>query len=118
MQDLTLFGADFQLSLSAIPPRVTGRIGGGSVKTEAVDKTFPQGPGMGRSGQVHPSRKPEDPPDPPHHDEMKVFLDAVRTGATAQIRSPFADAAQTVAVVDAVMRSVQTGQVVKVESVA
>ncbi|MEW6358614.1 MAG: Gfo/Idh/MocA family oxidoreductase [Planctomycetota bacterium] len=109
--DLTFFGQDFQISLTPIPPRLRGRIGAVGQKAQSCDEDFPQGPAMGRSGQIHPDRKPEDPPDPPHHDEMKVFLDAIRTGSPAKVRSPFRDAAGTMALVDAITRSIESGRV-------
>ncbi|NOZ21826.1 MAG: Gfo/Idh/MocA family oxidoreductase [Planctomycetes bacterium] len=112
--DLTFFGEDFQISLRPIPPRLNGKIGAKGEKAESCDEDFPQGPAMGRSGQVHPNRKPEDPPDPPHHDEMKVFLEAIRTGSMGAIRSPFADAAGTMALVDAITRSIESGSVEQV----
>jgi len=109
LSDLTFFGEDFQIGLTPIPPRLRGRVG--APEAESVDRDFPQGPAMGRGGKINPKRKPEDPPDPPHCEEMKVFLEAVRTGDTSGIRSPYADAAETVALVDAICRSMESGRV-------
>jgi len=112
--DLTFFGKEFQITLRPIPPGLKGRIGAKGEKAKNCDEEFPQGPAMGRSGEIHPDRKPEDPPDPPHCEEVKVFLEAIRTGSLGKVRSPFADAAGTMALVDAITRSIESGQVEKV----
>ena len=91
---LTFSGEDFQLSLKTIPPRVEGAAGDPGKGSQAISESIPQGPAMGRSGRIHPRRLPEDPPDPPHCEETRVFLDAVRTGNTTAIRSDFTDGAR------------------------
>jgi predicted dehydrogenase len=116
MSDLVIVGGDFSLSLSPhSPPRVHGTLGRPGGKQEAIDETFPQGPPMGRSGQVPKDRRPEDPPDPPHYEEMKVFLDAVRRGDDRQIRSSYADAVKSLSVVLAMNQSIESGGVEAVE---
>ena len=116
VHDLTFFGEDFQISLTAIPPRLRGSIGAKGAKAQIVDEDFPQGPAMGRSGEIHPDRETQDPPDPPHCEELKVFLEAIRTGSMAKVRSPFADAARTMGLVDAIARSIESGRVERVEA--
>ena len=115
LRDLTFFGENFQISLTAIPPMLRGRIGAKGAEAQVIDEDFPQGPDMGRSGTVHPDRKPHDPPDPPHCEELKVFLEAIRTGSMEKVRSPFADAARTMALVDAIARSIDSGRVEQVQ---
>lgn len=114
---LTFFGRDIRVSLSAIPPSVDGTIGAPGEPAEALAERFPQGPAMGRSGQVHPNRKPEDPPDPPHFEEVKVFLDAIRCGSMAGILSDFADAARTMALLHAIETSIASGRAVPVPAI-
>jgi len=117
LNDLTFFGEDFALSLTPIPPIVKGKMGKVGEQPQVIDVRFPQGPAMGRSGKISPDRKPEDPPDPPHCEEIKVFLDAVRTGDMSKVRSTYRDAARTMALVDAVNRSIESGTVERVQSV-
>ena len=114
---LTIFGRDIRLSVSTIPPSIEGMVGQPGAPARPLSETFPQGPAMGRSGQIHPDRKPEDPPDPPHYDEVKVFLDALRSGSMAGIRSDFADASRTMALLHAIESSVISGQVERVEGI-
>ena len=71
---------------------------------------------MGRSGEIHPNRKPEDPPDPPHFQEIKVFLD-IRSQSTGEIRSDFADAARTTALLHAIESSISSGDAEQVASI-
>ena len=109
--DLTFFGRDIRLSLSTIPPRIEGSVGAPDEKPGSLSEQFPQGPAMGRSGKIHPDRRPEDPPDPPHFEELKVFLDAIRSRSTSAIRSDFADAARTTALLHAIDASIASGNV-------
>ncbi len=113
--DLTFFGRDIRLSLSAIPPRIEGSIGAPDEKVRSISEQFPQGPAMGRSGEIHPNRQPQDPPDPPHFEELKVFLNAIRNPSlTSAIRSDFTDAARTTALLHAIEASMASGNVEKV----
>ena len=114
-RELTFFGRDFQISVDAIPPRLHARIGAVGSKPEITAVDYPQGPDMGRSGKIHPNRKPEDPPDPPHHLELEVFVEAIRTGSTEKIRSPFPVAAETMALAEAITDSIESGEVEKVQ---
>ncbi len=112
IHDLTVAGEDFTLSLQAhSPPQVVGKTGRFGETQSSVDETFAQGPPMGRSGRVSGKRAPEDPPDPPHYESLRVFLEAVRTGDRSLIRSPYHDAVRSLAAVLAMNRSITTGQV-------
>lgn len=112
MDMLTILGADFSLALRPhSPPRVQGIVGWPGTAQTVIDETFPQGPPMGRSGRIPDNRRPTDPPDPPHCEALKVFLAAVRSGDAGQIRSPYADAVQSLAVVLAMLHSSATGAV-------
>ena len=106
---LTFFGEDIQLSLNTIPPRIEGTVGRPGERSRSLSEHFAQGPAMGRSGKVHPDRKPEDPPDPPHFEELRIFLEAVRTQSPSGIRSDFADAARTTALLHAIETSIASG---------
>ena len=112
--DLTFFGKDIRLSLSTIPPGIEGSVGMPDGKPGSLSDHFPQGPAMGRSGKIHPDRRPEDPPDPPHFEELKVFLDAIWSPSTSKIRSDFADAARTTALLHAIDASIANGKVERV----
>ena len=113
--DLTFFGRDIRLSLSTIPPRIEGMVGAPDEKPRSISEQFPQGPAMGRSGEIHPNRRPQDPPDPPHFEEIKVFLNAIRNPSlTSAIRSDFADAARTTALLHAIEASIASENVEKV----
>ena len=114
---LTFFGRDIQLSVSTIPPFVEGKAGNGGAAAQSLGKKFPHGPAMGRSGEVHPDRKPEDPPDPPHFEEVKVFLEAIRSGSMSGIRSDFSDAARTMALLHAIETSIVSGNAEWVPSI-
>jgi len=116
ISELMIAGADFTLFLAShSPPRVSGWIGPPGQEHEKIDQTFPQGPAMGRSGHISERRRLEDPPDPPHCESMQVFLEAVRTGDSSRIRSPFSNAVQSLATVLAMNRSIDSGQVEEVE---
>jgi len=115
MNDLTITGADFSLSLTAhSPPRVSGMVGGFKATQDPVNKVFEQGPAMGRGGKISEKRGPEDPPDPPHCGSLAAFLEAVRSGDKRLIRSPYRDAVRSLAAVLAMNRSIDTGQVEEV----
>ena len=117
--DLTFFGRDIRLSLSTIPPRIEGSVGTPNEKVRSISEQFPQGPAMGRSGEIHPNRRPQDPPDPPHFEELKVFLNAIRNPSlTSAIRSNFADAARTTALLHAIEASIASGKVEKVPEIS
>ena len=111
---LTLSGADFELSLKAIPPRIEGALGRPGERAQQVSEIIPQGPAMGRSGRIHPDRRPEDPPDPPHFQETKVLLDAIRSQSMVEIRSDYLDAARTSALLHAIESSISSGGVEQV----
>ncbi|MBV7331061.1 Gfo/Idh/MocA family oxidoreductase [Chloroflexi bacterium TSY] len=114
--EIRIMGGDFSLSLQAhSPPKVEGWLGAPGREQEAVDEIFAQGPAMGRIGQIPENRGPNDPPDPPHCGGLEVFLDAVRTGDASQIRSPYEDAVTSLAVVLAMNRSIESGQVEAIE---
>lgn len=113
--DLTFFGRDIRLSLSTIPPKIEGSIGAPDEKAKSISEQFSQGPAMGRSGEIHPNRRPQDPPDPPHFKEIEAFLNAIRNPSlTSAIRSNFADAARTTALLHAIEASISSGNVEKV----
>jgi predicted dehydrogenase len=115
MNDLTITGADFSLSLRAhSPPKVSGKMGGFKETPDSVNEIFPQGPPMGRGGKIADERGPDDPPDPPHCGSLGAFLQAVRTGDKSLIRSPYRDAVRSLATVLAMNRSIDTGQVEEV----
>ena len=114
---LTFSGEQFQLSLKTIPPRIEGAKGKPGGQAQKISEIIPQGPAMGRSGKIHPNRKPEDPPDPPHFQETKVFLDAIRSQSTGEIRSDFADAARTTALLHAIETSILSGNAEQVPSI-
>ena len=81
--EVTLTSADFRLTL-ALNDRITGRVG-----DQAIDEKA-DGPEKGGIRSW----------------EMGVFLDAVRTGDGSKIRSPYADAAKTLATVNAMNQSI------------
>ncbi|MBV9852000.1 MAG: Gfo/Idh/MocA family oxidoreductase [Armatimonadetes bacterium] len=89
---VTLIGKDYRLTLT-LDSRVQGFVG-----DEQIDETFP-GPPPGCSH---------------HYAEMKAFLNAVRTGDFSGLRSPYADAARSLATVLAMNWSIETGQPVAV----
>ncbi len=84
--EITLTGAEFRLTLR-LNDRVEGWIG-----DKNVDEQFDASP----TGDIH-------------YWEMEEFLRAVRTGDTSNIRSPFADGAKTLATVNAMNASIDTG---------
>jgi predicted dehydrogenase len=110
--EMLIMGEDFALTLqSHTPPYVRGVLGRPGREQTPVDETFAQGPAMGRSGQISPQRKPEDPPDPPHCGAMQAFLEAVSSGRRSGIRSTYVDGLRSLAVVLGMNRSIDTGQV-------
>lgn len=90
--EVTVYGKDFRLTL-VLDSRVHGFIG-----QEKIDKTFDPQP----AGLSH------------HYEEMKVFLNAVRSGDFSAIRSPYSDAAKTLFTVTSMAKSIETGKPVKV----
>ena len=109
-------GGDFTLSLRPEgPPQVKGTLAAPGAEGETIEDVYPQGPAMGRSGKISPDRRPEDPPDPPHAEALRVFLETVRSGDRSQIRSPYSDAVKSLAVVLAMNRSIDSGGVEIIE---
>lgn len=105
-------GPDFHLNLQLSgPPSVYGTIGDPNGDGTPVRNEFAQAASVGRGGKMAATRSSDDPPDPMHHREMVVFLNAVRTGETSAIRSSYADGMRSLAVVLAMNQSVETGQV-------
>ncbi len=92
---LAFIGEDFHLTLE-LDRRLRGAIG-----EQAIDEELPAPP----QGCTH------------HYYEMQAFLDAVRTREFSTLRSPFADAAQSLATVVAMNQSIEAGQPVDVERV-
>ena len=88
--EIMLTGAEFRLNLR-LNDFVQGWIG-----SEEIDEKFGPSP----TGDCH-------------YWEMEVFLDAVRTGDASKIRSPFADAAKTLATVNAMNQSIDEGRPVR-----
>lgn len=91
---VTAIGKDYKLTLT-LDSRLNGFVG-----EQTIDETFPGPP----DGCSH------------HFDEMKAFLAAVRTGDFSAMRSPFADAARSLATVLAMNQSIATGLPVEVET--
>lgn len=116
--ELLIAGGDFSLSLRAInSPELHGFFGGPGSEQTPFNETWVQGPPMGRFGEIPKGRKPEDPPDPPHFEAMKTFIEAVKSGDQSQIRSSFLDSLQTLAVVLGMLRSAETGEAVPINAV-
>lgn len=90
---ITLIGQDYRLTLT-LDSRLSGFVG-----DERIDEEFPGPP----DGCSH------------HYEEMKAFLHAVRTDDYSVMRSPYADAAKSLATVLAMNRSIETGQPETVE---
>ena len=115
--EVNIMGGDFALSLRPEgPPQVKGTLGAPGSEGEIVEDVYPQGPAMGRSGKISPDRRPEDPPDPPHAEALKIFLEAVRSGDKSPIRSPYEDAIKSLALVLAMNRSIESDQVEKIDN--
>lgn len=91
---VTVIGKDYKLTLT-LDSGLRG-----FVADRTIDETFPGPP----DGCSH------------HFDEMKAFLAAVRTGDFSALRSPFADAAGSLATVLAMNQSIETGLPVTVET--
>lgn len=105
-------GPDFHLNLRLSgPPSVYGTIGDPNGDGTPVRDEFTQTAGGSRGSKMAATRSPDDPPDPMHHREMVVFLNAVRTGNTSAIRSSYADGMRSLATVLAMNQSVASGQV-------
>jgi myo-inositol 2-dehydrogenase / D-chiro-inositol 1-dehydrogenase len=66
---------------------------------------------------IEPSRRTEYPTrDNPYQREDRIFLEAIRTGDRAAIRSTYADGLKSLAATLAANESYQTGQPVKVRA--
>lgn len=88
--EITLTGAEFRLTLR-LNDFVQGWIG-----SEEINEKFDPAP----TGDCH-------------YWEMEVFLAAVRAGDASSIRSPYADAAKTLATVNAMNQSIDEGSPVR-----
>lgn len=107
-----LTGSDFHLRLEVSgSPGVYGTIGDPKGDGTPVHDEVPQVRSLGPGGEVSADRSPEDPPDFMHYGEMVTFLDAVRTRNTSAIRSSYEDAMRSLAVVLAMNKSIDSGQV-------
>lgn len=84
---LTVFGKEFKLTIE-LDLKLTGYVG-----DKVIDETFAPPP----QGCSH------------HYEEMRVFLDAVRTKNYGTLRSPFPDAAKSLATVLAMNQSIDRG---------
>lgn len=84
---ITVIGKDYRLTLT-LDSKLSGFVG-----DQTLDETFPGPP----DGCSH------------HFEEMKAFLNAVRTGDFSTLRSPFADAAGSLATVLAMNESIESG---------
>ena len=91
---VTVIGKDYKLTLT-LDSSLHGFVG-----DQTIDETFPGPP----DGCSH------------HFEEMKAFLAAVRTGDFSAMRSPFSDAAGSLATVLAMNQSIETGLPVTVET--
>ncbi len=111
--DMMFMGRNLQLHLRPFaPPRLTGHRWRDHGDLETIAVQYAEEPGMGREGSAVDWKGPT-PPDPPHYGALKTFLDAIGTQRPDLIKSDFADAAKTLAVVLAMNRSAATGRPVK-----
>ena len=100
-----LIGLDYWLELKPYTPaQVQGSMGDTSDNLEEIDKTFAQDFTDARNERV------VEPPDPWHYEEIKVFLDAVRTRDTSRVHSSYDDGMRSLAVVLAMNRSIDSGE--------
>lgn len=90
--EVTLTGAEHRLNLR-LNDVLQGWVG-----DQDIDEKFDSSP----TGDIH-------------YWEMEVFLNAIRTGDASQIRSTYADAAKTLATVNAMNRSIDEGRPVPPE---
>ncbi len=90
--EITLTGAQFRLTLQ-LNDALRGWIG-----DQTIDERFDPSP----TGDIH-------------YWEMEEFLNAVRTGDASRILSPYADAAKTLAAVNAMNRSIDEGRPVDLQ---
>ncbi len=108
--DMTFVGRQVQLQLRPFtPPRLTGQRWHANGEIEEIRIQHAEGPGMGREGAAGPLTGTT-PPDPPHFDSLRTFLEAVATQQPNLIKSDFRDATRTLAAVLAMNRSASTGQ--------
>jgi predicted dehydrogenase len=91
---VTLIGKDYALTLE-LDSHLHGYIG-----DEKIDETFLAPP----QGCSH------------HYEEMRCFLESLRTQNYSQLLSPIADAKQSLATVLAMNQSIESGEVVKLTS--
>lgn len=89
---MTVIGREFRLTLE-FDSHLTGFVG-----DQVIDETFPSPP----AGASH------------HFEEMRAFLQAVRTADFELIRSPFADASKSLATVLAMNESIDSGTAIDV----
>lgn len=89
---LALIGEDYHLKLS-LDNHLSGYVG-----DQKIDESLDANP----PGTSH------------HFEEMRVFLDAVRSRDFSTLRSPYQDAAKSLATVVAMNQSIESGQVEKV----
>lgn len=89
---ITVIGKDFRLTLH-LDTHLSGFVG-----EQKIDESFPAPP----EGCSH------------HYSEMQAFLQAVRTRQFETLRSPFTDAAQSLAAVLSMNESISTGRPVDV----
>ena len=92
---ITVIGRDYRLTLT-LDSHLSGFVG-----DERIDEEF-AGPPPGCSH---------------HYEEMKAFLAAVRASDFSTLRSPYADAARSLATVLAMNRSIDSGQPETVEEI-
>lgn len=90
---ITVIGKDFRLTVN-LDEHLTG-----FVDDQQIDETLP----VTLPGESH------------HITEMRAFLDAARAGDFSTMRSPYADAAKSLATVLAMNQSIDSGLPVKVE---
>ncbi|MEW6359797.1 MAG: Gfo/Idh/MocA family oxidoreductase [Planctomycetota bacterium] len=89
--EVVLTGAEYRLTLKL------NDFVNGWIKDKVIDEKFAPAP----SGDLR-------------YWEMQVFLNAVRTGDASKIRSPYADAAKTLATVNAMNRSIDKGKPIQI----
>jgi predicted dehydrogenase len=90
---MTVIGKEFRLTLH-LDSQLSGFVG-----EEKIDESFPAPP----EGASH------------HYDEMGAFLEAIRSGEFQALRSPFPDAAKSLATVLAMNKSIESGRVEDVQ---
>lgn len=89
---VTVIGRDYKLTLE-LDLKLYGFVG-----STQINETFPAAP----QGCSH------------HYEEMRVFLDSLRTKDFSKVRSPYSDASKSLATVVAMNESIETGKPVAV----